>query len=92
MHYAILAGLVIGSAVSFSLLWQFPYVFTLILFSFMPVFGHLITFDEDLKGGWANPDGDRPFPTREFALKVALFLFFCALAFIPSLRKHGGAG
>ena len=39
------------------------------------VFGHLVTLDDDLPGGWSNPDGDREIARAslvELGVKVLL--------------------
>ncbi len=48
----------------------------LALFSGLPFLGHVITFDDDLPGGWSNPDGSEPFPYRELIVKGLIF-FTC---------------
>jgi hypothetical protein len=49
-------------------------------------FGHLITLDDDLKGGWSNPEGDRGVigsSLAELAIKV---LALAAVAVVVWVR------
>ena len=48
-----------------SLLFHIPYMYTLIGFSAWVFVGHLVTADDDLPGGWSNPDGKLRFPWGE---------------------------
>ncbi|MFT3791251.1 MAG: hypothetical protein QM741_09250 [Rudaea sp.] len=91
-HYVQLLAIVAGTAVLFSLLWQVPYIFTVIGFSAWAFFGHLITADDDAPGGWSNPDGSLPFPWVELTVKGAVLAGLCAVAvFFPVVRSLGGA-
>ena len=91
-HYVKLLAVVAGTAVLLSLFWKVPYIFTVIGFSAWAFFGHLITADDDIPGGWSNPDGSLPFPWAELAVKGAVLACLCALAaFLPVVRGFGGA-
>ena len=53
--------------------WSFGWVVFLIVFG-LPLFGFLITLDDDLPGGWCNPDGKvfPPWTFREFWGEILL--------------------
>lgn len=76
-----------GTAVLLAALWSVPYLYTLIGFAAWAFAGHLITIDDDLPGGWGNPDGLRPSPWLALVAKGALLALLCALAAcFPTLR------
>jgi hypothetical protein len=81
---------VIVSALLLSAIWKVPYIDTLVGFAALAMLGHLITVDEELPGGWSNPDGKRPFPWHGLGVKaiVLVVLGACAI-FFPDLRKFG---
>jgi hypothetical protein len=90
-HYAMLFAAIIATALLLSLVWRVPYVFTLIGFSAWAFFGHLITADDDLAGGWSNPDGLLPFPWIELLIKAIVLCALCALVILyPTIRGVGG--
>lgn len=85
------ALVVAAAAVALSLLWDVPYIYTLIGFAAWTAVGHLITADDDLPGGWSNPDGTLPFPWKGLAIKfLVLSLLIAVAALIPGLRAIGG--
>jgi hypothetical protein len=85
-----IAGL-IATAILLSWFWRVPYLFTLIGAAAWAFFGHIITLDEDLPGGWGNLDGSLPFPWRELAAKALVLGALVAIALLfPSLRAAGG--
>lgn len=91
-HFVIPIAFAAGVAVFLSLTWEIPYIYTAIGFSAWAFFGHVVTSDDDLPGGWSNPDGLLPFPWRELVVKGLLFVGLCVLAFlVPSIRTFGGA-
>ncbi|HWK74397.1 MAG TPA: hypothetical protein VNQ81_09005 [Povalibacter sp.] len=87
-----LAAIVASTAAVLSFLWRVPYIFTVIGFSAWAFVGHLVTADDDMAGGWSNPDGVLPFPWQELVAKafVLLVLVVVAVAF-PVVRRLGGA-
>lgn len=88
--YIIVLIVVCLSAVILSALWKIPYVFTVIGFMFLIFVGHVVTIDDDLPGGWSNPDGNLQFPWHALAIKAAVLLGLIALTFlIPALGKVG---
>ena len=77
-------------AILLSLLWGVPYIYTLIGAATWTVAGQLITADDDLPGGWSNPDGAQPFPWRELGAKVAVVVVLVAVAaYFPVVTTFG---
>lgn len=75
--------------------WLFELSFA-VSFAFVTIlifFGHLVTLDEDLKGGWSNPDGDtkiRNTSLTELAAKLifSIVVWYVVIAF-PELSVYG---
>ncbi|WP_133406888.1 hypothetical protein [Parashewanella tropica] len=44
--------------ISGSWLFEVPVAFSFACVSTLVVIGHVVTFDEELKGGWSNPEGN----------------------------------
>lgn len=89
-RYGIILAMFCSTAVILSLIWAVPYLYTAIGFAVWALGGHLITLDDDLPGGWSNPDGSAPFPWAELAIKAAVLLALVGLVFfIPALRTLG---
>ncbi len=89
-YYVVLLAIVTVTAVTLSLLAHVPYIYTLIGFSAWALFGHIITADDDTPGGWSNPDGKKPFPWGELAIKLAVFVVLWAVVFLfPQIRILG---
>jgi hypothetical protein len=87
----IMFAMVCLTAVLLSLVWKVPYLYTMIAFAVWPFVGHLITIDDDIRGGWSNPDGSISFPWAELAIKAAVLLGLLGLLFLmPKLRTLGG--
>jgi hypothetical protein len=79
-------------AIGLSLLWAIPYVLALIALSAWAFFGHLITADDDVPGGWSNPDGSLRVPWAQLALKGAVLVSLCVAALTsPYMRSLGGS-
>lgn len=84
--------LIVGLCLALSAIWKVPYIFTVIALSGWAFIGHLVTVDDDLPGGWSNPDGKVPAPWCHLALKGIAFSTLCFLAIqFPALRSFGGA-
>ena len=78
------------TAVLLSLFWKVPYLYTVIGFAVWAFVGHLVTIDEDIPGGWSNPDSIIPFTWAELAIKAAVLLGLLGLLFLmPKLRTLG---
>ena len=91
--WAVRLGIPTALAVFLSLVWGVPYIFTFIGFSAWVFIGHLVTADDDLPGGFSNPDGSLPFPWAELAIKGLILLALVLLAaMFPALRHFGEAG
>lgn len=89
-RYGIILAMFCSIAVVFSLIWAVPYLYTAIGFALWALLGHLITIDDDLSGGWSNPNGSVQFPGAELAVKAVVLLVLIALVFlVPELRKLG---
>jgi hypothetical protein len=88
--YLIVSVALLVSGVLLSTIWHVPYIDTLTGFAGLVFVGHLITVDEDLPGGWNNPDGKTPLRWRGLAVKGALLVLLaaCEIA-VPSLREFG---
>ena len=54
-----------------------------------PLLGSIITSDDDLPGGWSNPDGDEPFPWKMYwtlaIFMIVMVLTGVAISFILNL-------
>lgn len=86
------AIVVIITAIGLSAFWHVPYIFTLIGFSGWAFLGHLITADDDLPGGWSNPEGNIAFPWGALSLKGLVFLGLCIIAgCFPVMRGLGAS-
>lgn len=76
-----------------SLTFKVPYIYTIIWILAWSVFGHFITIDDDMPGGWENPDGDQKIwrlSWVEFAFKFVLLLVILYIAYaVPGLTKFG---
>lgn len=89
-RYAVLSAIVVITALSLSAVWGVPYVYTLIGFSAWALLGHLLTVDDDMAGGWSNPDGSLPFPWMEIAAKAAPLAALSVVAYwVPAVRLLG---
>jgi len=69
-----------------SSVFGFPYLYALGAFSAWSAFGHLVTLDDDLPGGFSNPDGDQAIwqsSLRQLAIKCAVLavIIYGILAF-----------
>jgi hypothetical protein len=57
-RFLIIVGVIVVIAVALRLIWDIPSAATLaILLIGWPLGGTMITIDDDLPGGWSNPDG-----------------------------------
>lgn len=89
-HYLVLSAVVVAVAVALSLLVGIPYIYTLLGFSAWAFFGHLITSDDEMRGGWSNPDGTKSFPWAELFIKAFIFVALCIIVLVfPAVRDLG---
>ena len=77
-------------AIAASLLFELPYIFTFLAVAGIVVIGHVVTIDDDMPGGWSNPDGAVPCPWQELLVKLSVLAFLVLLAFVPWVRQFGG--
>lgn len=85
-QYLVWSVIMVSTALLLAALWAIPCLYTLIGFAAWAFVGHLITFDDDLPGGWSNPDGMQPAPWLPLLAKGALLAGLWALAaYFPSL-------
>lgn len=89
-RYGIILAVFCSIAAILSWVWKVPYFYTAIGFAIWAFAGHLITIDDDLQGGWSNPDGSAPLPWVELAIKASVLLILAGLVFfVPALRTVG---
>jgi hypothetical protein len=87
-----LTFLVLGAtiaAIGLSTLWRVPYIFTFVGVAAVVLAGHVVTIDDDMPGGWSNPDGSLPFPWGELLIKAAVVAVLALLALVPGVRALG---
>jgi hypothetical protein len=88
--YLVAVAILFGVAVALSLLLHVPYIFTALALSAWALFGHIVTADDDLPGGWSNPDGAHAFPWVELLVKAGVFALLCAIVVLfPAVREFG---
>ena len=81
-----------GFAVALSLFFGVAYIYTLIGLSAWAFVGHFVTVDDDLPGGWSNPDGKFPVPWKQLVVKGIVLVALGIVAFsFPGLRNLGAA-
>ena len=89
-RYGFALAAYLSLSIILSLIWRVSYLYTAIGFAVWAFGGHLITLDDDLRGGWDNPDGGIPFPWAALAIKAAVLLLLVGLVFyFPVLRTLG---
>jgi len=89
-RYGIVLTMYCLIAAFLSLIWKVPFLYTAIGFAVWAFGGHLITIDDDLPGGWSNPEGSIPFPWSGLAIKASALLGLVGLIFwFPALRMLG---
>ena len=86
---AILIVVAIVIAIALSALWRVPYISTFFGIAALVLGAHIVTLDDDLAGGWSNPDGSQRFPWSELLAKVAAVVVLALLALVPSVRALG---
>ena len=64
-------------------------VITFAVIGCLPLIGSIITSDDDLPGGWSNPDGDEPFPWEMYRalafFTIVMVLSGVVMSYILSL-------
>ena len=83
---------VVGVAIALSQVFGVAYIYTLLGLCAWAFVGHFVTVDDDLPGGWSNPDGKLPAPWTQVAIKGIVLVALGVVAFfIPELCKFGAA-
>lgn len=72
----------LGVAVALKLFVGFALINSALLVAGLVFIGHLVTFDEDLPGGWSNPFGTEPTLFGVLAAKGIIFLALLAAKFL----------
>lgn len=88
----VIALLLLGTsiaAIALSVLWRVPYILTFLGVAALVLVGHVVTIDDDMPGGWSNPDGSQPFPWGELLVKAAVVAVLALLALVPGIRALG---
>jgi len=92
-YSAILLFVMFVTAVVLSLVWRVPYIYTAAGFACWAFLGHLVTADDDFRGGWSNPDGSRRFPWGGLLIKAVIFIGLCWLIVsFPAVKSFGTGG
>ena len=86
---ATVCSLATAVAIVLSLIWRVPYIMTFVGFAALGLIGHIVTIDDDMPGGWSNPDGSQPFPWKELLIKAAVLVGLGLAALFPSVRALG---
>ena len=88
-----LLRIVLVTAIGLSLAFDVPYLYTIIGLAIWAFVGHLVTLDDDARGGWSNQDGSRRFWRDSlFELFVKLLILVALLtvaATFPPLSTFG---
>ena len=85
-------GFPVAIAAVLTFYFHCPYIITLLIILGWSSLGQLVTIDDDLPGGWSNPDGD-PVVARQatlwLAATVAAFvLVFWLMLKFPHLQDY----
>jgi hypothetical protein len=86
---AIVTAITSVCAIVLSIGWHVPYIYTFVGVSALVLGGHLITIDDEMPGGFSNPDGSEPFPWAELLVKAAVLLVLGLAALVPGVRALG---
>ncbi|MCI5047250.1 MAG: hypothetical protein MRY59_07090 [Aquisalinus sp.] len=80
-------------ALILSALFGVPYLYTATGVAALVFIRHLVTFDDDMPGGWSNPYDDKEImkkSRRELGIKFIVLLILLALIYIfPALPDFG---
>lgn len=94
-HKGILIWLsfVFTSIVLLSLIANVPYIYSVLGFSIWIFAGHLITLDDDAKGGYSNPEDSKEIwlsSKKELAVKFLALISLLIIVFLfPSIKEYG---
>ena len=88
---AVSIGVTATIAVSASLLWHVPYIYSVLGLAILGLVGYVVTLDEDLPGGLAPITGGVRSVWLRLLVIAALISCLVALAVVfPSVRTAGG--
>ncbi|MCB1633551.1 MAG: hypothetical protein KDI37_17770 [Xanthomonadales bacterium] len=84
---------VVAIARLLSWLWQVPYATTALGLSALVLLGHVLTLDDDMPGGWCNPEGQAGIWRTSLMLLAAKFVWLGALITVivqyPGIKAYG---
>ena len=76
-----------------SYFFSVPYAVSFACISVLACIGHLITFDDDLPGGWSNPEGEKSivhWSIIELCIKILFAIIVCWVVYtFPQLSEYG---
>jgi hypothetical protein len=88
---AVSIGVTAAIAVTASLLWHVPYIYSVIGLVILGFVGYVVTLDEDLPGGWAPiPGGVRSVWLRLLVIAVLITCLVALAVMFPTIRMAGG--
>jgi hypothetical protein len=65
-HYAKTYAIAVAIALALHFIFRVDPFLPMAIIGLWPLAGSLITIDDDIPGGWTNPDGDQSFPHEVF--------------------------
>ena len=65
-----------------------PYIITVLILLGWSSLGQLVTLDDELPGGWANPDGDRAIARRGVAWLLSTIVAFALVFWLMRTYPH----
>ena len=90
---AIIFALALICCLVASAIWSVPYVVTVAWLLVFACVGHFVTLDDDLSGGWSNPDGEKSiyrWSLFELGIKVVFAAAVWVLIYrFPGLKEFG---
>ena len=74
-----------------SILADIPYIISILGLSIWSLLGHLVTLDDDMPGGWGNPEGSKKIWThskKELFIKLLIAIgIYALIAIFPGIKK-----
>ena len=88
---AVPIGVTAAIAVTASLLWHVPYIYSVIGLAILGLVGYVVTLDEDLPDGWAPiADGVRSVWFRLLVIAALISCLVVLAVMFPIVRTAGG--